>query len=59
MFNNPILAHCDAVTQKWEVPCIRLELTGVAVGASSQLGLQKHTQLFLNNQLLPAIQVGR
>jgi hypothetical protein len=27
MFNNPILAHCDAVTQKWEVPCIRLKLT--------------------------------
>jgi hypothetical protein len=59
MFNNPILAHCDAVTQKWEVPCIRLELTGSSVCAPSQLGLPKHTQLFLNNQLLPAIQVGR
>jgi hypothetical protein len=36
-----------------------LELTGFAAGTSSQLGLQKHTQLFLNNHLLPAIQVGR
>jgi hypothetical protein len=36
-----------------------LELTVFTAGASSQLGLLKHTQLFLNNQLLPAIQVGR
>jgi hypothetical protein len=36
-----------------------LELTGFTARVASQLGLQKHTQLFLNNQLLPAIQVGR
>jgi hypothetical protein len=36
-----------------------LELTGFAACVSSQLGLLKHTQLFLYNQLLPAIQVGR
>jgi hypothetical protein len=36
-----------------------LELTGVTLVLSSQLSLQKHTQLFLNNQLYPAIQVGR
>jgi hypothetical protein len=36
-----------------------LELTGFTFRSSSQLGLQKHTQLFLNNQLLPAIQVCR
>jgi hypothetical protein len=36
-----------------------LELTGFAACLSSQLGLRQHTQLFLNNQLLPAIQVGR
>jgi hypothetical protein len=35
-----------------------LELTGFTFRASSQLGLHKHTQLFLNNQLLPAIPVG-
>jgi hypothetical protein len=55
MFNNPILAHYDAGTQKWEVPCIRLELTGLEFSASSQLGLLKHTKSFLNNQLFPAI----
>jgi hypothetical protein len=36
-----------------------LELTGLTICLSSQLGLPKHTQFFLNNQLLPAIQVGR
>jgi hypothetical protein len=36
-----------------------LELTGFAACISSQLGSLKHTQLFLGNQLLPAIQVGR
>jgi hypothetical protein len=36
-----------------------LELTGFAARKSSQLGLPKHTQFFLNSQLLPAIQVGR
>jgi hypothetical protein len=40
-------------------PNLCLELTGFAVCVSSQLGSLKHTQLFLNNQLLPAIQVGR
>jgi hypothetical protein len=59
MFNNPILAHCDAITQRWEIPCIRLELTGFTARLSSQLGLLKHTQLFLGNQLPPAIQVRR
>jgi hypothetical protein len=36
-----------------------LELTGITDCLSSQLGSLKHTQLFLNNQLLPAIQVCR
>jgi hypothetical protein len=36
-----------------------LELTGFTFDLSSQLGLLKHTQLPLNKQLLPAIQVGR
>jgi hypothetical protein len=32
-----------------------LELTGFTLISSSQLGSLKHTQLFLSNQLLPAI----
>jgi hypothetical protein len=36
-----------------------LESTGLKFSGSSQSGLLKHTQLFLRNQLFPAIQVGR
>jgi hypothetical protein len=36
-----------------------LELTGLTFSFPSQLGLRKHTQLCLNNQLRPVIQVGR
>jgi hypothetical protein len=38
---------------------LSLELTGFAARTSSQLGSLKHTELFLNKHLLPAIQVGR
>jgi hypothetical protein len=40
-------------------PNLSLKLTGFAACLSSQLGSPKHTHLFLNNQLLPAIEVGR
>jgi hypothetical protein len=36
-----------------------LELTGFSFSLSSQSGLQKYTQLLLNKQPLPAIQVQR
>jgi hypothetical protein len=41
------------------LPNLCLELTGFTFNTPSQLGVQEHTQLFLKNQLLPAIQVCR